>query len=126
MLAEPLVFPLQMPPTYEPLETEPTFDARRHLALEAPSKIWSLSDLGYSAARAQECASEVAVAGPFRLLSSEGVEAARTVAALLRQVRRTSDRTANYVAGGVYRSRFLRDLCQCKEITVFLTRDRGL
>jgi hypothetical protein len=125
MLAEPLLFPLQMPPTYERLEAEPTFDARRHLALEAPAKTWSLSDLGYSAARLQESASDVAVAGPFRLLSPEGVEAARTVAASLRQVRRTSDRTANYVAGGVYRSRFLRDLCQCKEITVFLSEIAG-
>src|SRR5581483_2963918 len=106
MLAEPLVFPRHNPPTYEMLEEEPRFDARRHLALEAPARIWTLSDLGYSAARIQESASKVAVAGPFRVLSAEGVEAARTVAAALRRVRRTSDRTANYVAGGVYRSKF--------------------
>ena len=125
MLAEPLVFPRQAPPTYEQLRDEPAFDPRRHLALEPPSKVWTLSDLGYPAARIRECASEVAVAGPFRLLSPEGVEAARTVAAALRRVSRTSDRTANYVAGGVYRSRFLRELCQCREITGFLSEITG-
>jgi hypothetical protein len=125
MLADPLMFPLMSPPTYELLSDEPTFDPRRHLALEAPANVWSLSDLGYSATRIRKCASEVAVAGPFRLLSQEGVEAARAVASGLRKVRQTSDRTANYVAGGVYRSRFLRDLCQCREITAFLSQIAG-
>jgi len=63
----------------------------------------------------------VAVAGPFRLLSEEGVAAARSVALSLRDSSLTSDRTAKYLPGGVYRSRFLRDLCNCEEIADFLS-----
>jgi hypothetical protein len=121
MLAEPLIFPRKTPPAYGLLSDEPVFSPKRHLALEAPARKWSLADLGYPSTTIDRCASKVAVAGPFRLLSAEGVEAAQAVAASLRRVSQTSDRTANYVAGAVYRSKFLRDLCQCREITDFLS-----
>lgn len=125
MPATPLSFPRERPHSYDPIPDEPAFDPARHLALEPPGDLWQLSDFGYSAAEIDECASKVAVAGPFRLLSDEGVAAARSVALSLREVCRTSDRTAKYVAGGVYRSRFLRDLCNCTEICNFLSDVAG-
>jgi hypothetical protein len=125
MSAEPLPFPRQLPPTYAMIRDEPAFDPVRHLALEAPQRVWRLSDFGYSPAQISECASEIAVAGPFRLLSDEGVAAARSVALALRDMRRSGDRTANYLTGGAYRSRFLRDLCNCAQITEHLSSIAG-
>lgn len=121
MLLHRLPFPGELPPPYAVLRDEPHFDAGRHLALEAPTQTWRLSDLGYGAATIARCASEVAVAGPFRVLSEEGVAAARSVALALREGRQASDRTASYLAGGVYRSKFLHDLCSCTQITDFLS-----
>jgi hypothetical protein len=125
MLSAPLPFPLELPPTYEAIPDEPTFDPARHLALEPPRNRWRLSDLGYTAADISECASDVAVAGPFRLLSEEGVALARSVALSLRDLCRTGDRTAKYLTGGVYRSKFLRDLCNCTQIADFLSDIAG-
>jgi len=125
MLSAPLPFPRELPPTYAAIPNEPTFDPARHLALEPPRNVWRLSDLGYTAAEIGECASEVAVAGPFRLLSEEGVSLARSAALSLRDLCRTSDRTAKYLTGGVYRSKFLRDLCHCAWITDFLSDVAG-
>jgi hypothetical protein len=120
-----LPFPRELPPTYAAMRDEPAFDPARHLALEPPQQVWRLSDFGYSAAQISECASEIAVAGPFRLLSDEGTAAARSVALALRSLRLSGDRTANYLTGGVYRSRFLRDLCNCAQITDHLSSIAG-
>jgi len=125
MPADPLSFPQELPPTYQPLADEPRFDPARHLALEHPQQIWRLAELGYTPAQIRACASEVAVAGPFRLLSAAGVAAARSVALSLRAHSLSGDRTASYLAGGVYRSRFLRDLCNCTQLTAFLSRIAG-
>lgn len=125
MLADPLSFPQELPPTYELLADEPAFDPARHLALEPPRQVWRLAELGYTPAQIEACASEVGVAGPLRVLSEEGVAAARTVALSLRAHCLSSDRTARYLAGGVYRSRFLRDLCNCPQVTAFLSEIVG-
>jgi hypothetical protein len=125
MLAAPLLFPRELPSGYEALAAEPAFDPARHLQLQPPQHVWRLADLGYTAQEIRRCASEVAVAGPFRLLSEEGAAIARSVAVTLRQLSRTSDRTAKYVTGGVYRSKFLRDLCNCPLVTEFLSNMAG-
>ena len=125
MLADQLSFPSTRPSGYEPLRDEPVFDPQRHLALEAPSQLWTLEDFGYTKEEARICASQVAIAGPIRLLSEAGADAARAVAAALRSSRQASDRTANYLAGGVYRSRFLRDLCNCPDISAFFSQIAG-
>jgi hypothetical protein len=124
-LAAPLPFPAESPATYEAIADEPTFDPARHLALEPPRQLWRLEDLGYRAEDVRNCASDIAVAGPFRVLSEEGTAAARSVALRLRELSQTSDRTARYLAGGVYRSRFLRDLCNCTKLTDFLSEIAG-
>jgi hypothetical protein len=125
MLANDLPFPSTRPQGYEQLRDEPVFDPKRHLALEPPSQSWTLNDFGYGKEEAGTCASQIAIAGPIRLLSEEGAEAARAVAAALRGSRQTSDRTANYLAGGVYRSRFLRDLCNCPQVSAFFSEVAG-
>lgn len=125
MLAAPLPIPHEAPASYTAIANDPTFDPVRHLALEPPKNVWRLAEFGYTAAEIGECASEVAVAGPFRLLSEEGAALARSVALSLRDSCLTSDRTAKYLAGGVYRSKFLRDLCNCPQITDFLSDIAG-
>jgi hypothetical protein len=70
-------------------------------------------------------ASPVAITSPFRLLSAEGAAALREVALALRAARVTSGRTASYVPGGTYRSRFLRDLCNSPEIARHMSRIAG-
>ena len=125
MRVNPLPFPLEPPAAYEAIRDEPAFDPDRHLALEAPAQSWRLADFGYTSAQIRNCASAVAVAGPFRLLSAEGTAAARAVALALRDRRQAGDRTANYLAGGVYRSRFLRALCNCAEIVDFISAIAG-
>ena len=125
MLADPLSFPQELPPTYQTLADEPAFDPARHLALERPRQVWHLAELGYTPAQIHACASQVGVAGPLRILSEEGVAAARAVALALRAHRQSGDRTARYLAGGVYRSKFLRALCNCAQITTFLSEIVG-
>jgi hypothetical protein len=107
------------------LESEPSFDAARHLALEPPAKTWRLADFGYGDDDIRKCASQVAVAGPFRLLSEEGVAVARAAALELKRWRYFGDRTASYLPGGVYRSRFLRDLCNCPLVAEFMSEIAG-
>lgn len=125
MLADPPSPPSTRPLSYDQLRDEPVFDPNRHLALEPPSQYWTLEDLGYTKEHARACASQIAVAGPLRLLSDEGAIAARTVALALRGSRQSGDRTASYLAGGVYRSTFLRDLCNCPDVTAFLSEIAG-
>ncbi|MGA8706037.1 MAG: hypothetical protein WB646_03510 [Steroidobacteraceae bacterium] len=125
MLAKPLQFPGENPRGYAAIDGEPSFDPERHLALQPPRQQWSLADFGYTPDEIRQCASPMAVAGPFRVLSPEGVAATRSVALALRAMRQTSDRTATYVAGGVYRSKFMRDLCSCPQISQFLSAIAG-
>jgi hypothetical protein len=125
MLADRLSLPSTRPSGYGRLHDEPTFDPKRHLALEAPAQCWTLADFGYTKEEAKECASQVAITGPLRLLSDDGARAARAVALALRNSRQTSDRTANYLAGGVYRSSFLHDLCNSPEVIAFYSEIAG-
>lgn len=94
------------------------YDASEHLALELPEQIWTLADFGYSQSQIDSCASPVAVTSPFRLLSDAGVEALYQVATSMMAVcsRIDGSRVPRHLAGGVYRSQFLRDLCNCPVI----------
>lgn len=125
MLASALPFPEQTPAEYAIELNEPRFEPGLHLALEAPAHVWSLADLGYTPAETKECASQLAITAPFRLLSDAGVAQVRRIAINLREKRRTSARTASYLTGGVYRSRFLRDLCNSPEIAHHLSALAG-
>jgi hypothetical protein len=113
-LSSGLDFPQHRP--YPQLDGEPIFDAKRHLAPGVPERLWFLSDLGYDQAEIDGLASPVAITSAFRLLSEEGVATFREVALRLRETRKTSVRTASFVAGSVYRSRFVRDFCNAPEV----------
>ena len=127
MRNEPLPFPASLPDGYEMREDEPPFEPARHLALEPPTRSWSLAELGYDAARIAGLPSPLAVAGPFRLLSPEGAATLEAIALdLRRHTRQTarlegfeSNRKQSYLAGGAYRSRFLRELCRCPDVLDF-------
>jgi hypothetical protein len=125
VLADALSFPNDVPAGYEMLKDEPRYDPKRHLALEPPPEVWTLADLGYGAADVERWATDVAISAPFRVLSDEGVAAAREVALALRDKRGGDTRTASYLSGGVYRSRFLRDFCNCPTIAGFLSEIAG-
>lgn len=122
MLANELLFPEHSPKNYGYLSDEPTYDAARHLALEKPTELWTLGDFGYNDEQISECASNIAMTSPFRILSDEGVRVAKETALRLRNtaIQGRSDRVPTHVAGAVYKSRFLRDMCACPQIQSFL------
>ncbi|MGB0847478.1 MAG: hypothetical protein ACPGSM_12180 [Thiolinea sp.] len=104
-------FPAIQPKGYTWFEDEPVFDPAKHLALEMPSAIYYLEDLGYSAEEIKTKASPVAASSPFRVLSAEGALVLLQTARRLRHNAISCERIENMVRGGCYRSRFLRDLC---------------
>lgn len=117
-------FPSELPQGYQRLDAEPRFDPRRHLALEAPERVWTLAEFGYGSDVTESTPSPVAAAGPFRVLSQEGTAALLQVCRSLRGARQVFDdelRTSSFVPGAVYRSAFLRDLCNSSEIAAFLS-----
>jgi hypothetical protein len=115
MITPALAFPFDIPTAYNCLDDEPVYDAQKHLALEKPTHVESLQDFGYDQSEIDQCPSPVAVAGPFRVLSGEGQVAVKQVLQQLRVTAETDtgNRAPNYVAGGVYKSKFLRDMCSC-------------
>ncbi len=80
MLVEPIAFPRILPEGFALNENEPQFDPKRHLALEPPKQIWRLQDFGYSREAIASVPTDIAVAGPFRILSPEGATCLREVA----------------------------------------------
>ena len=115
-LAHPLAFPSVHPSGYAPLEGEPEFDPARHLALEVPAEIISLEDLGYREEDIAKCPTGLGITSCFRVLSEEGVACLLEVVRRLERYTTSNPRIARNVRGGVYRSRFLRDLCLSPDV----------
>lgn len=113
-------FPEQLPAGYEWFEGEPRFDPAIHLALEMPTDIIYLADLGYEQEIIKSKASPVAATSPFRVLSDEGAGILLQVARSLREHAISCERIENMVRGGCYRSRFLRDLCIDPSLTALM------
>ncbi len=110
-------FPEARPDGYEWFDDEPVFDPERHLALTLPDEIVTLADLGYESGDITGKATAIAITGPFRILSDEGAAQLLDTARRLRRFCRRADvRIENMVRGGVYRSRWLRDLCLSAEV----------
>ncbi len=127
MLAEALAMPATRPGHITRQIEEPRFDPARHLALTWPERITSLADFGYGAADRARTPSPVAITSPFRLLSDEGVAALESVLQVLKQdaVVAQRKRLSVFLAGGVYRSRFLRDLVRAPELLDHLSAIAG-
>ncbi len=122
-----LPLPSTQPAGYEWLADEPPFDPNRHLALEAPSSVLTLADLGYQPHDTTLVATEFAASEPFRVLSDEGAAVMLDVARQLRHTAKpASDRVENAVRGGVYRSRWLRDLCLSPDLTAHMAAIYGV
>jgi len=122
---QPLEFPAHSPKGYPRLANEPVFDPDRHLQIELPDQVLSLRDLGYSDKDIAECPTEFGVTSVFRLLSDEGAAAMLDVARQLEEFTTSNARIARNVRGGVYRSRFLRDLCMSPEVTRAMSQIAG-
>ena len=114
------------PQGFELLQSEPEFCPSTHLALERPTEILLLSDFGYSQEQIADCPSDFAVTNIFRILSDEGVACLYEVAKQLEAFTTSNPRIERCTRGGVYRSKFLRDLCLCPEITAFISSFVGV
>ena len=115
-----------MPKGFAWLEKEPEFNPARHLALEAPELVESLSDFGYSAEEIAECPSDFAVSSIFRVLSDEGAACLLDVCQQLSAFTTSNARISRNTRGGVYRSKFLRDLCLSEDVTDFMSQIAGI
>ena len=123
---EAVRFPASQPAGYEWFDDEPVFDPDRHLALTEPDHVVSLADLGYSPDEIAGTATDIAISAPFRILSDEGAEIMLATARRLREFcRPAGDRIEHTVRGGVYRSRWLRDLCLSPDVAEHLSNIYG-
>ena len=125
-LADPLPFPASVPDGFTPLLNEPVFDAAKHLQIEMPDEIYSLADLGYSEAEIAACPTPFGATSVFRILSDVGAAAMLEVASMLEEFTTSNARIARNVRGGAYRSKFLRDLCMCPEVTAAMSEICGI
>jgi hypothetical protein len=115
------VYPPTLPPGFSFVEGEVEFDPVKHLALENPDTMFTLSELGYSEEEIGQFPSPIAGTSVVRLLSEAGVQAlqASIEAVMPRTVRtRAGDPRLFY---GAYQSTFMRDLAGCTELTDFLS-----
>ena len=123
-------FPAVIPPSYRLVEGEPDFDPARHLALEKPNQSILLNELGYDKSVCEGAPTQLALAGPFRILSDEGVEAMQASARAFRNLnaRTEGDPKAAYVKprGSAYSSKFMREFCSCPDITAFFSELAGI
>ena len=118
---------LKSPPDgFEHIDDKIKFDPNKHLKLEKPSEIFSLKSFGYSEKDIKESPVNFATTSVFRVLSDEGCEALLDVSRKLEKFTTSSPRISRNVRGGVYRSRFLRDLCLSDEVNLFLSDIAGI
>eukprot|EP00049_Salpingoeca_infusionum_P002087 m.53967 g.53967 ORF g.53967 m.53967 type:complete len:267 (+) comp11379_c0_seq3:50-850(+) len=118
--------PSAMHPDFALEEDEITFDPSIHLALSEPETVKFLTkDFGYTPEQLRDMnitVSDLGATTCFRVLSDEGVKAFNTVVSRLSRHARISERIPRVLRGGIFRSKFLRDLCFCPELTVHLSK----
>lgn len=114
------------PPGYAPLAVEPEFNPATHLQLERPDSIMSLTQLGYSADDIAECPTDFAATSVFRMLSDEGAACLLDVCKQLESFTTSNPRIARNTRGGVYRSKYLRDLCLSPDVAAFMGELAGI
>lgn len=108
-------------PNFAPIADDPVFDPAVHLALGKPEHTYLLDELGYQPSQLTEATdSAVAATDCFRILSDEGVAAMYHVCKQLEAHTTSNARISRNTRGGVYRSRFIRDLSLSPEITEHL------
>ena len=120
MALHPIELPRDIPEGVEVLQDEPEFVPARHLQLETATDVYRLGDFGYGDEVIAQCPSNVALAGPFRILSDEGAAAMLDVSRRLEVFKSSSERIAAMVRYSAYRSRFIRDLARNLEVADFV------
>ena len=115
-----------VPDGFKLIDDKASFDPKKHLQLEKPNEIYSLKDLGYSKEIIADSPVDFAATSVFRILSDEGSEILLDVTRKLEKFTTSSQRIARNVRGGVYRSKFLRDLCLSDEVSIFLSDIAGI
>lgn len=130
MNAPPLKFPKDTPKEYKVLENEPVYDASLHLVPDENPEYTTelLSEFGYSAEEIATCPSNVAVSGPFPLLSQAGIAAAKEV---LKHIQPTVDpdsgnRASNAIGGCTYKSKFFQDMARCPDLIGRMSKAVGV
>ena len=111
-----------LPAGFSWLDKEPAFNPDIHLALEAPEVIETLADFGYDEEAIAQCPSDFAVSSIFRVMSDEGAACLLEVCRQLSDFTSSNARIDRNTRGGVYRSRFLRDLCLSPDVTAFMSQ----
>jgi hypothetical protein len=114
-------FPKTVPDEIGRLDDEPVFDPAIHLQLEVPATKLRLGEIGYTREEIARCPSDVAVAGPFRVLSDEGAAALLDITRRLKTFAQSSSRIQVMVRYAAYRSRFMRDLSLSPAVTAFVS-----
>ncbi len=109
-------------PDFQPIDDDPVFNPAVHLSLGQPERRYSLAELGYESSQLTEpTPSAVAATDCFQVLSDEGVSALYHVCKQLEAYTTSNPRIARNTRGGVYRSRFIRDLSVSPEVTEHLS-----
>jgi len=86
----------------------------------------SLTQLGYSADDIAECPTDFAATSVFRMLSDEGAACLLDVCKQLESFTTSNPRIARNTRGGVYRSKYLRDLCLSPDVAAFMGELAGI
>lgn len=127
----PLPFPSAKPDAYIRLQDEPPFNPAQHLALEKPAQTTTLAALGYSEEEINASPSPVALTSAFRIFSDEGVAVMSDLTARMKSNRNVAtatgeNRLGSYIRGAGYRSRFIRDFCDCPQWLEFISDLAGV
>lgn len=126
-----LPFPSDHPQEYRKLVDEPEFCADKHLQLELPESVVSLSSLGYSEQEIQQCPSEFGISAAFRILSDEGLNIMRDLCLRMYDNRNANagtgeNRLGSYIRGAGYRSQFIKDFCDSPELAEHISKLAGI
>jgi hypothetical protein len=121
MLASLNTYPPTLPPGFAFPEGEDEFDPKKHLQLEAPERVFTMAEFGYTAEEVGQFPSPIAAAAPFRMLSDEGVSALQRSIDLCMPLCTTSSAGDPRLYFGAYQSRFMRDLTASTELLDFLS-----
>lgn len=110
------------PRELEAIKEPVVFNPDKHLELQTPKKVVSVTEIGYSREFSQELACNLAYTSPFRVLSDEGVLDLRRVADNLSQVKKTlSSGPLDEFGNAAYLSPFIEEVALSPDIKKFLS-----
>jgi hypothetical protein len=121
MLGSLNTYPPTLPPGFAFAEGEDEFDPKKHLQLEAPERLFTMAELGYTPDQQGQFPSPIAAAAPFRMLSDGGVKALQKTVNLCMPLCTTTSEGDPRLYFAAYQSRFLRDLGASPDLLDFLS-----